>query len=86
MRRPHIADRSRTSLGTTAPVQPGPHRMQKTSQCEVIGRRPNNFAEHNRVHAPQTCGRETLGHLQFNSNLKPTSSCSRPRIHFFERG
>jgi hypothetical protein len=49
MRRPHIADRSRTSLGTTAPVQPGPHRMQKTSQCEVIGRHPNNFAEHNLV-------------------------------------
>jgi hypothetical protein len=49
MRRPHIVDRrSRTSLGTTAPVQPAPHRMQKTSQCEVIGRHPNNFAEHNR--------------------------------------
>ena len=47
MRPPHIADRrSRTSLGTTASVQPGPHRMQKTSHCEVIGRHPNNFAEH----------------------------------------
>ncbi len=47
MRRPHIADRrSRTSLGTTAPVQPGPHRVQKTSPCEVIGCHPNNFAEH----------------------------------------
>ncbi len=51
MRRPHIADRrSRTSLATTAPVQPGPHRVQKTSPCEVFGCHPNNFAEHRRSH------------------------------------
>ena len=37
MRRPHIADRrNRTSRGTTAPVQPGPHRMQKPHNARSL--------------------------------------------------
>jgi len=37
MRRPHIADqRSRTSLRTTAPVQPGPHRIQKPHDARSL--------------------------------------------------
>jgi hypothetical protein len=39
MRRLHIADRrSRTSLGTTAPVQAPTSLDAKTSPCEFIGR------------------------------------------------
>ena len=77
MRRPHIADRrSRTSLGTTAPVQPGPNRMQKTSQCEVIGRHPNNFAEHRDLFE-RSARRETATSFIFDRSAGPITSDSR---------